>query len=101
MYWWRGWRPARCWRGLRPRSSRSASVATWSGLTGSRGNPDLLPFLATNYDLGLEWYFSDTNYASLAIFRKEISRFILIRAVDEVNPNDGQTYSITSPHQWR
>jgi iron complex outermembrane receptor protein len=67
------------------------------GLTGSRGNPDLLPFLATNYDLGLEWYFSDTNYASLAIFRKDISRFILLQTVGEVNPNDGLTYQITSP----
>jgi iron complex outermembrane receptor protein len=67
------------------------------GLTGSRGNPDLLPFLATNYDLGLEWYFSDTNYASLAVFRKEISRFILLQTVPETNPNDGLTYQITSP----
>jgi TonB-dependent receptor len=67
------------------------------GLTGSRGNPDLLPFLATNYDLGLEWYFSDTNFASLAVFRKDISRFILLQTQGEVNPNDGQTYQITSP----
>ena len=67
------------------------------GLTGSRGNPDLLPFLATNYDLGLEWYFSDTNFASLAVFRKDISRFILLQTVGEVNPNDGLTYQITSP----
>jgi iron complex outermembrane receptor protein len=67
------------------------------GLTGSRGNPGLLPFLATNFDLGLEWYFSTTNYASLAAFRKEISRFILLQTAPEVNPNDGQTYQITSP----
>lgn len=31
------------------------------GLTGSRGNPSLLPFLSTDYDLGLEWYFSKEN----------------------------------------
>ena len=67
------------------------------GLTGSRGNPDLLPFLATNYDLGLEWYFSQTNYASLAVFRKDISRFIINQTAPEVNPNDGLTYQITSP----
>jgi len=67
------------------------------GLTGSRGNPDLLPFLATNYDLGLEWYFSDTSFASLAVFRKDISRFILLQTQGEVNPNDGLTYQITSP----
>ena len=67
------------------------------GLTGSRGNPDLLPFLATNFDLGLEWYFSETNYASLAVFRKDISRFIINQTAPEVNPNDGLTYQITSP----
>jgi TonB-dependent receptor len=67
------------------------------GLTGSRGNPSLLPFLATNYDLGLEWYFSDTNYASLAVFRKEISRFILLQTAPEVNVNDGQTYQVSRP----
>ncbi len=53
------------------------------GLTGSRGNPGLLPFLATNYDLGLEWYFDDTSYASLAVFRKDISRFILLQTAPE------------------
>jgi iron complex outermembrane receptor protein len=67
------------------------------GLTGSRGNPSLLPFLATNYDLGLEWYMSDTNYASLAVFRKEISRFILLQTAPEVNPNDGVTYQVSRP----
>jgi TonB-dependent receptor len=67
------------------------------GLTGSRGNPDLLPFLATNYDLGLEWYFSETNYASLAVFRKDISRFILLQTAAEVNPNDGLTYQVSRP----
>jgi TonB-dependent receptor len=67
------------------------------GLTGSRGNPDLLPFLATNYDLGLEWYFSDTDFASIAVFRKDISRFIQFVTQGEVNPNDGLTYQINRP----
>jgi TonB-dependent receptor len=70
------------------------------GRTGSRGNPSLLPFLATNYDLGLEWYFSDTNYASLAVFRKEISRFILVQAADEFIETDAdptRPYSMSRP----
>jgi len=67
------------------------------GRTGSRGNPSLLPYLATNYDLGLEWYLDETSYLSLAVFRKDISRFILLQTAAEVNPNDGQTYQITSP----
>jgi TonB-dependent receptor len=67
------------------------------GLTGSRGNPSLLPFMATNYDLGFEWYLSDQSYVSLAGFRKEISRFILNRSVPEINANDGLEYSISRP----
>lgn len=67
------------------------------GLTGSRGNPSLLPFLATNYDLGLEWYMDDVNFASIAVFRREISRFILLQTAPEVNPNDGLTYNISRP----
>ena len=46
------------------------------GLTGSRGNPDLQPFEATQYDLGVEWYFSEDGFVSLTAFRKEISSFV-------------------------
>ena len=67
------------------------------GLTGSRGNPALLPFLSTDFDLGLEWYFSAESYASLAAFRKEISRFILNQSQDEVSELDGRTYSVSRP----
>jgi iron complex outermembrane recepter protein len=33
----------------------------------------------------------------LAVFRKDISRFILLQTAPEVNPNDGETYNITRP----
>jgi TonB-dependent receptor len=65
------------------------------GLTGSRGNPDLLPFEARQYDAGLEYYFSDTSYLSLAYFRTEIGRFIINTSADEVI--DGTTYRIARP----
>lgn len=67
------------------------------GLTGSRGNPALLPFLSTDYDLGVEWYFSEVSYASLAAFRREISRFILNQTAPEVSETDGLTYSVSRP----
>jgi len=67
------------------------------GHSGSRGNPSLLPFLATNYDLGLEWYFSDTSYASLAAFRKKISRFVLVQAAAELVDDDPVPYSVSRP----
>jgi iron complex outermembrane recepter protein len=47
------------------------------GLTGSRGNPDLQPFEADQYDLGVEWYFTEDSYTSVTLFRKEISSFIV------------------------
>jgi TonB-dependent receptor len=65
------------------------------GLTGSRGNPDLLPFSATQYDAGVEYYLSDVSYVSAAIFRTEISRFIVNTSAPEVI--DGITYNITRP----
>jgi iron complex outermembrane recepter protein len=65
------------------------------GLTGSRGNPDLKPFLADQYDLGVEWYFSQVSYASIALFRKEISSFIT--TVSDFEDIDGIRYSISRP----
>jgi iron complex outermembrane receptor protein len=65
------------------------------GLTGSRGNPDLLPFQAKQYDIGVEYYISDVSYVSAAAFRTEISRFIINTATPEVI--DGLTYNITRP----
>jgi iron complex outermembrane recepter protein len=65
------------------------------GLTDIRGNPDLLPFLSTNYDAGMEWYFSKTSFVSAALFRKEIARFIIQTTTPEVL--DGIPYSVTLP----
>ncbi|MET0533237.1 MAG: TonB-dependent receptor [Steroidobacter sp.] len=69
----------------RPNPSQLALRRTLDGVgqTGSRGNPDLQPFEATQYDLGIEWYFSDDGFASAAYFRKEISSFIQTIAFKE------------------
>lgn len=42
----------------------------------SGGNPDLKPYLSDNYDLSLEWYFSQASYASIGGFRKNIKDFV-------------------------
>jgi TonB-dependent receptor len=39
------------------------------------GNPDLRPQVANSIDLSLERYFSATNYASFAVFNKDINGF--------------------------
>jgi iron complex outermembrane recepter protein len=69
----------------RPNPSQLALRRTTDvvGRTGSRGNPDLQPFEAEQYDLGVEWYFSDDSFASVALFRKEISSFIVNVTTDE------------------
>lgn len=72
------------------------------GLTGSRGNPDLKPYEATQYDLGLEWYFSDDGYLSGAVFRKDISSFVTNTSRREEfdgSPGDGSDddYTVSIP----
>lgn len=65
------------------------------GLTGSRGNPDLKPFQATQYDLGIEHYFNRDSFASVTLFRKQISSFIDMDTAEEII--DGQEYDIRRP----
>jgi TonB-dependent receptor len=67
------------------------------GLTGSQGNPDLLPFQARQYDAGVEYYLSDVSYLSAAYFRTEISRFIINTARLEDANGDGILYNISTP----
>ncbi len=67
------------------------------GLTGSRGNPALEPYRATQYDLGAEWYFNRTGYVSATYFRKEIGSFVQNGTEAYVEPTTGTTYAITVP----
>ena len=62
------------------------------GLTGSQGNPGLLPFLSTDYNAGLEWYFSKIGFVSATFFQKNISRFTQSSTIPmDIN---GVTYSV-------
>lgn len=60
-------------------------------MTASGGNPGLSPYLATNVDLGFEWYYDDLSYISAGVFFKSIEDFIV----------DGTTrenlYGVTDP----
>ena len=47
-----------------------------ASLTGSAGNPFLDPWLANQYDLGVEWYFAEGALASATYFRKDIDSFL-------------------------
>lgn len=43
---------------------------------GSAGNPDLDPLESTNYDISAEWYYDETSYVSLGLFKKDVVDFI-------------------------
>jgi TonB-dependent receptor len=88
----------------RPNPSQLALRRTLDsvGFTGSRGNPNLQPYEATQYDLGLEWYFSQDGFVSATAFRKEISAFVVNTSVSEEidgSPGDGSgnEYTVTIP----
>jgi len=60
-----------------------------------RGNPDLDPFRASQFEAGLEWYFADTSLLSVAAFYKNIDSFVTLvttpQRVDQV------TFQVTVP----
>ena len=44
--------------------------------TGTGGNVDIDPYRATQFDLGLEWYFNEAGILSGAFFHKDVQSFI-------------------------
>ncbi|WP_371194072.1 TonB-dependent receptor [Glaciecola sp. SC05] len=65
----------------RPNLSSLAPSETVNGIdegggTGSTGNPNLEPFTADNFDLGLEWYFAEESLLSANLFYKDIGGLI-------------------------
>lgn len=45
-------------------------------LEGSRGNPDLDPFLVDQFDLGAEWYFHPEGLIGVTFFRKDFDSIV-------------------------
>lgn len=43
---------------------------------GTSGNPELDPYTATYFDLGIEWYFADEALISATYFRKDIDSLV-------------------------
>jgi len=62
------------------RASRQLSVDTTPGsnqpLTGSAGNPGLLPMMANQADLSYQWYFDQGSLLSGGLFYKKIGTYI-------------------------
>ena len=49
-------------------------------VTESGGNPDLLPFLSDNVDLGAQWYYAPNSYFSADTFLKSVDNFIITQS---------------------
>ncbi|WP_404338202.1 TonB-dependent receptor [Sphingomonas sp. MMS12-HWE2-04] len=75
----------------RPNVTQSApqiSVST-DAATGSGGNPDLVPFLATQFDGSLEWYFNRKGSLTGAIFYKAMDNYITAQNINVEIPGRG------------
>ena len=64
-------------------------------LTATGGNPALKPYLAENFDLALEWYYQRNSYASVNLFLKDVSNFIVAGTQRQtingvIDPSTGQ-----------
>ncbi|WP_288413635.1 TonB-dependent receptor [uncultured Sphingomonas sp.] len=83
-----------------PRITVSTDAPTASG-----GNPQLVPFLATQFDGSLEWYFNRTGMLSGAVFYKAMDDYItqqnteitipgrgLVRLSTQVNGGNAKVY---------
>jgi TonB-dependent receptor len=46
-------------------------------LTASGGNPQLMPYLSDSVDFGAEWYYAQNSYASVDVFNKNVTNFIV------------------------
>jgi iron complex outermembrane receptor protein len=49
----------------------------------SGGNPNLTPFLSTNWDMSYEWYYDDASAVSFGIFSKDVEGFITVTPATE------------------
>ncbi|MFV0625266.1 TonB-dependent receptor [Sphingomonas sp. ac-8] len=66
------------------------SVGDTTPIRGNSGNIDLQPVQSTNYDVSLEWYFSNTGSLTGAIFRRDVQGFITNLNVPITIPDVGQ-----------
>jgi TonB-dependent receptor len=68
-----------------------------NSLNGQGSNPNLLPYLSNNFDLGAEWYYARNSYVSLDGFLKHVTQFPIQGTVNQTFPNiiDPSPYSHT------
>ncbi|MCW4460241.1 TonB-dependent receptor [Sphingomonas sp. BT-65] len=63
-------------------------------MTGSRGNPNLRPFEATQYDATLEWYFAPSSSLTGALFYKKVDSFTVTTVTREYVPGFSDRFGL-------
>ena len=63
----------------------------------SFGNPNLLPFRATAFDLAFEWYFAPQSIFSVALFKKDVESFPIGVTTNGTFASTGLPTSIIPP----
>ncbi len=88
--------------------SAGTTVGSTNNLTASKGNPELDPFRANQFDAALEWYFAPESLLSATVFYKDMESFIVSSQVRQVltGPNlindagesvSGREFTVTLP----
>jgi len=72
---------------------------TECAISASGGNPFLKPLRSNNYDASLEYYFSRTGFASVAVFKRDMKGFIVNRTfrLPDPDPASGFPIDVTGP----
>lgn len=63
-------------------------------MTGSRGNPNLRPFEATQADATLEWYFAPSSSLTGALFYKKVDSFTVTTVTREYVPGFSDRFGL-------
>ena len=73
---------------------RLTGGAGQQGWYGSGSNKELDPYQATQYDVGLEWYFQPGSVVGLGLFRKDVSNFTVPVVADVEMVVNGETVTV-------
>ncbi len=80
---------------LNPSTAYFQPTPTQSFGTGTGGNPELESVESSNFDMSLEWYFSDAGSATAGFFTRDIDGYIQAYASEEMR--DGVPFEVTRP----
>ena len=70
---------------------------TTSPVTVTKGNPDLTPYKAVNYDFALEYYLPNKGILSIGLFNKSIDNPIYTQSIATTNGTfAGQTFALAN-----